>query len=135
MNRVALLGTGYIGRKLIASLKNKGLTIRVSTTTPEKVQDLEKIADEVFLVKGNDLHGMERFLKDVVLDITEEHIHMLPLESVTDIIADSLEHVDIDLLVRHITKVFSQAATVWKALPIPSREIDVAIKQELPAKV
>lgn len=64
MTRIAILGAGYIGGKLIVPLKKRGLTVRVSTTTPSKANDLETIADEVFLLKGNEKNKTELFLKD-----------------------------------------------------------------------
>jgi len=62
MRRIALLGTGYIGKPLVESLKAKGFSVRVSTTSSEKVRDLEKFTDEVFTLRGEDYEKVKRFL-------------------------------------------------------------------------
>lgn len=56
---------------------------------------------------------VERFLKDVVIDITDEHIALMPLEAVTQVITDSLSHIDLELMSKDIAQVFSQAVVVW----------------------
>lgn len=52
---VAIIGCGYVGKAVAHHWRQDlGLTVTATTTTPEKVPTLEKIAQRVVVVKGND---------------------------------------------------------------------------------
>ena len=62
---VAIIGCGYVG-SAVAHLWHQelGLSTTVTTTTPERLGELETIADRVVVVKGNDPIGLESVVKN-----------------------------------------------------------------------
>jgi nucleoside-diphosphate-sugar epimerase len=51
---IFILGMGHVGKALAARLRSAGHTVTGSTTTPEKVSDLEQHADNVVVLKGSE---------------------------------------------------------------------------------
>jgi len=68
MVRAVILGCGYVGQRVAQRWVEAGLEVTVTTTTPNKVPQLEAIAPAV-VVRGDDPEGMQRLLadQDVVL--------------------------------------------------------------------
>ncbi len=54
MKRVLILGLGHVGKALATRLREDGVEIVGTTTTPGKVEALEAFADAVHVVRGND---------------------------------------------------------------------------------
>ncbi len=70
-----ILGCGYVG-KAVAQRWQADLTVTATTTTPERVADLETIAQRVVVVKGTDLAGLRSLLQDqhlVLLSVGAPH--------------------------------------------------------------
>ena len=59
---ITILGCGYVGKAVAQLWSKNGHNLTVTTTTPEKVAELEKFAQRVVVLKGDDLLG----LKDVI---------------------------------------------------------------------
>ncbi len=54
MNKVLILGLGHVGKALAAKLRANGTYVIGTTTTPSKVADLSKHADQVEVARGSD---------------------------------------------------------------------------------
>ncbi len=52
--KVLILGMGHVGKALAGRLRAEGHTVVGTTTTPGKVEDLKKVADEVAVLTGAD---------------------------------------------------------------------------------
>jgi nucleoside-diphosphate-sugar epimerase len=67
--KIAIIGCGYVGTAVAQKWKADGHFITATTTTQERIQDLEKVADQVVLMKGNDVEKMQLVLQnqDIVL--------------------------------------------------------------------
>lgn len=68
--KIAIIGCGYVGTVIARQWREKfGFVITATTTTPERVPELETVADRVRVVAGNDAEGLQRVLtdQDVVL--------------------------------------------------------------------
>ncbi|MGB3533100.1 MAG: NAD-dependent epimerase/dehydratase family protein [Microcoleaceae cyanobacterium] len=62
---VTILGCGYVGTAVARYwTQTLGLRVTATTTTPERIQSLNTIADRVEVVKGNDSVGLKSLLKD-----------------------------------------------------------------------
>lgn len=62
--KVAIIGCGYVGRAVAARWRQQGLTVTVTTTTPERVSELNAIADRAVILHGDDEAGMRSLLAD-----------------------------------------------------------------------
>jgi nucleoside-diphosphate-sugar epimerase len=51
---IIIIGCGYVGTAAARFWKQQGLTLTVTTTTPDRTAELAKFADHVAMVKGND---------------------------------------------------------------------------------
>ena len=51
---IFILGMGHVGKALAANLRASGHTITGSTTTPEKVAELQEHAEEVVVLRGSE---------------------------------------------------------------------------------
>lgn len=58
--RFLILGMGHIGQALAARLRAGGHEVRGTTTTPGKVDALAPLADEIFVLKGEDGDAVAR---------------------------------------------------------------------------
>ena len=61
---VAIIGCGYVGTAVAKTWKPMGLSLTVTTTTPDRVSELEPIADRVAIVRGDDPAGLISVLRD-----------------------------------------------------------------------
>lgn len=66
---IAIIGCGYVGQSVARLWKENGHFLTVTTTTPEKKTFLENIADQVILMKGNDLESLNQVCQnqDIIL--------------------------------------------------------------------
>lgn len=62
--KISIIGCGYVGSAIARLWQEKGHTVTVTTTTPDKVKDLSNIADRVVVTPGNDLATLQDVLKD-----------------------------------------------------------------------
>ena len=67
--KISIIGCGYVGSAIARLWQEKGHTVTVTTTTPDKVSNLSAIADRVVVTQGNDLGTLQEILtdRDVVL--------------------------------------------------------------------
>jgi len=54
-NKIAIIGCGYVGRAIASFWHDRGHYLTVTTTTPAKVPELEKIASRVIVTKADNL--------------------------------------------------------------------------------
>lgn len=67
---IAIIGCGYVGYAMSKHWQtNSNINLTVTTTNPERVSQLETVANQVIVTTGNDLEGLKSVLKnqDVVL--------------------------------------------------------------------
>jgi len=67
---IAIIGCGYVGYAVSKYWQtNRNINLTVSTTNPDRVSQLETVANQVIVTTGNDLEGLKSVLKsqDVVL--------------------------------------------------------------------
>ncbi len=64
MTQAAILGCGYVGAAVARRWSNHGIQVTVTTTSPDRVTDLNCIADSVKVVHGSDLSAVTDLLKD-----------------------------------------------------------------------
>ncbi|NES99898.1 MAG: SDR family oxidoreductase [Sphaerospermopsis sp. SIO1G2] len=66
---IAIIGCGYVGFAVSQYWQNKDFVITATTTTPEKVPQLQTVAQKVIVTKGDDAETLKAVLKnqDVVL--------------------------------------------------------------------
>ena len=62
-------------------------------------------------------HSIETILRDVVVDAEGMDLSKLPIETSVFIVAATFDRVDLELMAREITRVFSKAAMVTRGLP------------------
>lgn len=63
--KIAIIGCGYVGKAALQHLRTKSdYVISATTTTPERVVELETIAHRVEVLKGNDEGGMRQLLQN-----------------------------------------------------------------------
>ena len=67
--QIAIIGAAYTGLKAAAFLKTQGHTITVTTTRESRVDELQKVADQVMMMKGSDPDKMQQLIEgqDIVL--------------------------------------------------------------------
>ncbi len=67
--KISIIGCGYVGSAIARLWQEKGHTVTVTTTTPDKVSNLSAIADRVVITQGDDLGTLQEILtdRDVVL--------------------------------------------------------------------
>jgi nucleoside-diphosphate-sugar epimerase len=57
--KIAVIGCGYVGSAIARFWRESGHQVTVTTTSSAKVPELEKIANRVVVMKGNDLNAIE----------------------------------------------------------------------------
>lgn len=63
--KVAIVGCGYVGTRVAKNLRSKSdYTVTATTTTPQRVSELEGVAQRVVVVNGNDKDGMAAVLQE-----------------------------------------------------------------------
>jgi nucleoside-diphosphate-sugar epimerase len=58
--KIAIIGCGYVGQSVARFWKEKGHFLTVTTTTPEQKTILENIANQVIVMKGNNLESVNQ---------------------------------------------------------------------------
>jgi len=74
--KIAIIGCGYVGSAVAKLWSQKGYQLTVTTTTPEKVSELQNITPQVVVMKGNDSKAMEDILQNqevVLLSVGDRH--------------------------------------------------------------
>ena len=63
--KVAIVGCGYVGTRVAKKLRGQSdYTVTATTTTPERVAQLEGVAQRVAVLKGNDIDAMTAVLQE-----------------------------------------------------------------------
>jgi nucleoside-diphosphate-sugar epimerase len=62
MQRVTILGCGYVGMALVPRLTELGYEVTATTTRPERQADLEAIATRTAIVRGDDAAALAQLL-------------------------------------------------------------------------
>ncbi len=67
--RLAIIGCGYVGSNIARLWHEQGNEVTVTTTTPDKVDELQAIASQVVVLTGNDLKSLKQLVvnQDIVL--------------------------------------------------------------------
>lgn len=67
--RVAIIGCGYVGSALAQMWHSQGVRVTVTTTSPNKQEQLKAIATEVVVLQGDDLTALQQVVgqQDVVV--------------------------------------------------------------------
>ena len=52
--RAAILGCGYVGQAVATLWRQQGLTVTATTTRPERLEALRRVADRALVVRGDD---------------------------------------------------------------------------------
>ncbi len=63
MKNIAIIGCGYVGTEVARYWHQLGYVLTVTTTTPDRVAELEAVAQGVVIVKGNDAIGLRSVLE------------------------------------------------------------------------
>ncbi len=76
MNHISVLGTGWLGKPLAISLMKEGFSVKGSTRTQDKIQDLESLGIEAFIVDIEDDEEFDLFLHSdiLIINITSKDI-------------------------------------------------------------
>ena len=61
---IVIIGCGYVGTAVARLWQEAGHTVTATTTTPERIPELEKVAQHVVVLRGDDLETMSNVLKD-----------------------------------------------------------------------
>ncbi len=64
MNKIAIIGCGYVGKAIANLWHPLGHNLTVTTTTPTKVPELEPIAARVMVTKTNNLDRLQEIVSD-----------------------------------------------------------------------
>ncbi|MEB3342386.1 SDR family oxidoreductase [Okeania sp.] len=62
--KIAIIGCGYVGSAVAQLWSQKGHQLTVTTTTPERVSELQNITPQVVVMKGNDSQAMQDVLQN-----------------------------------------------------------------------
>jgi Trk K+ transport system NAD-binding subunit len=62
--KIAIAGCGYVGTALARLWHKMGHEVTLTTTTPEKVSNLQEIAQRVVIVQGDDLNKLKEVVQD-----------------------------------------------------------------------
>ena len=60
--KAAILGCGYVGTAVARLWRSQGITVTATTTRPERVSDLQTVANAVQVVSGCDRAGLAKLL-------------------------------------------------------------------------
>ena len=69
MNKISILGCGWLGKPLAISLINEGYAVKGSTTSEEKLELLEMNGIEPYIVDITDFEEYDSFLNADILII------------------------------------------------------------------
>ena len=62
--KITIIGCGYVGSAIARFWHQAGHDLTVTTTTPDKVEQLSQFADEVAIVNGNDTNALQQVMQD-----------------------------------------------------------------------
>ena len=62
--KIAIIGCGYVGSAVAKLWSEKGHKMIITTTTPERVSELQNITQQVVVMKGNDFNAMKDVLQN-----------------------------------------------------------------------
>ncbi|MEL7407356.1 MAG: NAD(P)-binding domain-containing protein [Cyanobacteria bacterium J06558_2] len=67
--KLAVIGCGYIGSAVAQLWHQAGHDVIVTTTTPEKIANLQSLSNQVVVLTGNELPKLQQIVadRDVVL--------------------------------------------------------------------
>ena len=74
--KIVIIGCGYVGTAVAKLWSQKGHQLTVTTTTPERVSELQNITPQVVVMKGNDSSTMQDILQNqevVLLSIGDRY--------------------------------------------------------------
>ena len=95
MKSVSILGCGWLGKPMGVSLLREGFTVKGSTTSEIKIQELEALEIEAYLIDITEFEEFDLFLtSDILLiaitskdiDAYERFIQQLELSSIQKVI-------------------------------------------------
>ncbi|QOD61866.1 dTDP-glucose 4,6-dehydratase [Polaribacter haliotis] len=69
MKNISILGCGWLGKPLAVSFLEDGFTVKGSTTSEEKITDLESVGIEPYLVNISEFEEFDDFLNSDILII------------------------------------------------------------------
>ena len=62
---IAIIGCGYVGYAVAQYWHHRmSFMVTATTTTPERIPELQAVSQKVLVVKGNDLVGLKSVLKN-----------------------------------------------------------------------
>jgi len=79
--KIAIIGCGYVGSACSRYWSNQGHQVTVTTTTPERVQDLQQIAHRVRVLHGSDRSPLQNLIQDqdvILLSVGAKRINRTP---------------------------------------------------------
>ncbi|MEM7065553.1 MAG: SDR family oxidoreductase [Cyanobacteria bacterium P01_B01_bin.77] len=62
--KVVIIGCGYVGKEVARLWKQQGLAVTATTTSPERVAELQAVADRVRVLRGIDPEALQDCLQD-----------------------------------------------------------------------
>jgi len=102
MNNISILGCGWLGKPLAVSLLEEGFSVKGSTTSEIKIQELEALEIEAYLVDISEFEEFDSFLQ-------------------SDILIIAITSKDIDAFERLIEQI--QTSTIQKVIFISSTSV------------
>tara|TARA_R110002072_G_scaffold149250_4_gene297059 strand:- start:880 stop:1641 length:762 start_codon:yes stop_codon:yes gene_type:complete len=102
MNNISILGCGWLGKPLAVSLLEEGFSVKGSTTSEIKIQELEALEIETYLVDITEFEEFDSFLQ-------------------SDILIIAITSKDIDAFERLIEQI--QTSTIQKVIFISSTSV------------
>lgn len=61
---IAILGCGYVGKAIALYWRQKQHNLTVTTTNPERISELQEVADQVVIMRGDDLEAVRSVIKN-----------------------------------------------------------------------
>ena len=121
MNKISILGCGWLGKPLAISLINEGYAVKGSTTSEEKLELLEMNGIEPYIVDISDFEEYDSFLNADILII-----------AITSKNVDGFENLIAQIQESPIQKViFISSTSVYGSLNKVMTEEDVVLKLPL----
>ncbi len=62
--KITIIGCGYVGSAIAKFWHQADHHLTVTTTTPDKVEELSQFADQVAIVNGNDTNALQQVIQD-----------------------------------------------------------------------
>jgi nucleoside-diphosphate-sugar epimerase len=130
MNKVSILGCGWLGKPLAVSLLEDGFKVKGSTTTEDKLADLKSHGIESFMVDITDFEEYEVFLDADILIIAITSKDIDGFERLIAQIQDSEIQKVIFISSTSVYKMMNKIMTEEDAvLAIPLTEIENLLKE------